>query len=327
MSELDKNLEEEPLISEPNISGIEMTLAPIKKSGGQFLPAEEVQVRRNYLLNLDFNQKELTKAEKYFPSLFDPEKVEQIISFLTDYRFIDSVSGEEHKFKDPLALLKKDPAIIGYTCENIDNKINGLKERGFSNPIKMVEAAPQTLGYSFENIDDKISGLIDRGFSSPEKIIKSIPQIFGYSWENIDRRLELFKRLAHLYQLRTDVTESMEKIPNLWSMKFDKLIILARILRDYEIPKEEIEQIMSRISFIILEDLLVALKSKKEGESISALIKRAKEIRKQKLSKDEKREMIANDLESVRLERQKIAKRYFKGYPDKKDKVPEEETK
>jgi len=131
--------------------------------------------------------------------------------------------------------------------------------------------------------------------------------------------MELFRRLVNLYQLPINIIEAMEKVAGLWSTKFDKLIVLARILRDYEVPKEEVELRMSQIGRLNLENLLIALKDKKQGETIIDLYKRTEVIKKQHLDREEKRKLIKEDLESLDLERQKIAKRYFKGYPDKEE--------
>jgi len=203
------------------------------------------------------------------------------------------------------------------TQEDLQERRNALIKAGFSEEfIQRAEYLNPSL-WSTERPQQRLEELSQRGFSNPIKMIETMSQVLGLSFENIDRRLELFSRLVSLYGLPIVPTEAMEKNLTLWSAKFDKLIVLARILRDYEVPKQEVEQRMSQIIVVNLENLLIALKNKKEGESISALTKRAREAKKQGLSREEKRDLIGEDLESLKLERMKITKRYFRGYPDK----------
>lgn len=203
------------------------------------------------------------------------------------------------------------------TQEDLQERKDALLQAGFDEKfVKRAEYLSPWL-WSTEKPQQKIDGLEERGFANPKKMIETFPAVLGYRFENIDHRLELFSRLVHLYNLPIVPTEAMEKTTSLWSTKFDKLIVLARILRDYEVPKSEVEQRMAQVTVVNLENLLIALKDKKSEESISALTKRVREVKKQKLSREEKRELIKEDLESLRLEKAKIAKRYFKGYPDK----------
>ena len=59
----------------------------------------------------------------------------------------------------------------------------------------MITSLPAILGYSFDNIDEKIAGLTERGFKDPQKMITSLPAILGLSFDNIDRKLRLCRRL------------------------------------------------------------------------------------------------------------------------------------
>ena len=322
-----ENLEEIPQI--PNVQ-------PEDK---RKLPPGELETRRNYLISLGFSDDWIAYAEKIQPSLWSVDKVTSQIQGLKDWGFANPIKMiesfprilghslenidakiqglKDRGFANPIKMIETLPTILGYSSENIDAKIQGLRDRGFANPIKMIETLPTILGYSLEkNIDAKIQGLRDRGFANPIKMIESFPGISSHSLENIDRRLRLFSRLVSLYQLPIVPQEAMETRPAaFFSTKFDKLIVLARILRDYEVPKDEVSSIMGQVIFINLENLLVALKNKKSGEDIKTLIKRARAVKKQGLSREEKRKLIAEDLESLRTERRKIIQRYFKGYP------------
>ena len=43
-----------------------------------------------------------------------------------------------------------------WSIASYDEKIRGLTERGFKDPQKMITSLPTILGYSFENIDQKL---------------------------------------------------------------------------------------------------------------------------------------------------------------------------
>ena len=202
-----------------------------------------------------------------------------------------------------------------YAPEVVDSHLIGLSERGFTNPIKMVESLPAILGYAFENIDAKLAGLRERGFTNPNKMVESLPAILGLAFENIDRRLRLFSRLVRLYELPFVPTELMEREFALFSSKIDKLLVLVRVLRDYHVtPPDLNERIISRLVRYNLEDTLVALSvPHNRDESILDLLNRTNSIGKQKLPKDEKRQIIQDSLNKV----SKIKRRYLRGYPDK----------
>ncbi|RJQ24769.1 hypothetical protein C4577_07095 [Candidatus Parcubacteria bacterium] len=233
----------------------------------------------------------------------------------------------ERGFSNPHKMIETSPAILGYAFENIDAKLAGLGERGFGNPKKMIESLPAILNYTFKNIDAKLAGLRERGFGNPNKMIESSPTILCYTFKNIDRRLHLFSKLIRLYNLPFDPTELMERDSSLFSNKIDKLMVLVRILRDYKVTlpdlNEEVmnEEVISRLVKLIsrlvklnVEDTLVALSVPHDkNESILGLIHRTSSIRKQKLPKDIKRQIIQASLD----EASKIKSRYFRGYPDK----------
>ena len=197
-----------------------------------------------------------------------------------------------------------------WTPKVVDDHLNGLLQRGFTNPNKMVESSPAILGYAFENIDAKLQGLRERGFTNPNKMVESLPAILGLAFENIDRRLRLYSRLISLYNLPFSPTELMEKAFALFSSKIDKVMILARVLRDYQVtPPQLNETIISRLLRTNLEDTLVALGDYTPGEDIKTLINRANTVRRAQMPRENKRAII------VSLDAAKIKCRYFRGYP------------
>ena len=100
---------------------------------------------------------------------------------------------KERGFNNPVKMITSHPAALHYTFKNIDKKIDGLKERGFKNPAKMITSFPAVLSYTFENIDEKIDGLKERGFKNPIKMITSFTAILGLAFENIDKKINELK--------------------------------------------------------------------------------------------------------------------------------------
>ena len=145
-------------------------------------------------------------------------------------------------------------------------------------------------------------------------MIESSPAILGYAFENIDRRLMLFGHLVKIYNLPINPVAEMESDFFLFSTKIDKLMVVARVMRDYEAEKET-SATFRRLIKLNIENLLVALKDKETGEPIKNLFKRAKAVKKADLSREEKREIIAKELAEINEDDAKILRRYLKGYP------------
>jgi hypothetical protein len=93
-----------------------------------------------------------------------------------------------------------------YSLENIDAKIEGLRQRGFENPIKLVTTSPSIPGLSFENIDRKIRLLYllhgDRKKAISE--LEAFPPLLGHKW----RGLLFAVRVSHPDGLRKLITIS-----------------------------------------------------------------------------------------------------------------------
>ena len=244
------------------------------------------------------------------------ESSPQIFSFA--FANIDTkISGlKDRGFTNPTKMIETLPAILGLNFDNIDAKISGLKDRGFTNPNKTIESSPQILGLAFENIDAKISGLKDRGFTNPNKTIESSPQILGLAFENIDAKINLLSKLTNLYQLNLNPVTTIESNPTILSVKLKKLIVITRVLRDYQSSPEDIQRKVSSLYKINLESLLISYSQKEPNDNIDNLIRTARQIQKQKLSKDYKRQLI-KDFFNQNTDSYKIYREYLKGYPEK----------
>ncbi|MDD4785093.1 MAG: hypothetical protein PHH12_01395, partial [Candidatus Shapirobacteria bacterium] len=227
------------------------------------------------------------------------------------------ISGfKDRGFTNPNKMIEFQPSILGYDFDNIDAKISGLKDRGFTNPNKIIESQPLILGYDFDNIELKISGLKDRGFTNPHKIIELKPQILGYGFENIDSKINLLSRLNNVYQLNLNPITIIESNLAIFGTNFKKLIVITRILREYQPSLEDIQRKVGELSKINLESLLISYSQKEPSDSINNLTKTARQIQKQKLSKDYKRQLIKNFF-NKNPDSYKIYRDYLKGYPEK----------
>ena len=170
--------------------------------------------------------------------------------------------------------------------------------------------------YSTESIIEKVNGLKDRGFTNPNKTIESSPQILGLAFENIDAKINLLSKLTNLYQLNLNPVTTIESNPTILSVKLKKLIVITRVLRDYQSSPEDIQRKVSSLYKINLESLLISYSQKEPNDNIDNLIRTARQIQKQKLSKDYKRQLI-KDFFNQNTDSYKIYREYLKGYPEK----------
>jgi len=91
-------------------------------------------------------------------------------------------------------------------------------------------------------------------------------------------------------------------------------LVLVRILREYRVrPPALNTNIMRSLPHLNLESVLVALDQlPKEHETIEGFMKRARSVHRQKLPKEQKRQIIEQGLSEF----EKIKQRYFRGYPE-----------
>ena len=266
----------------------------------------EREKRESYLKDIiGFSQEKIDKLKEKTPSLCSIKSI------------IEKVNGlKDRGFTNPNKMIESLPSILGLAFENIDAKISGLKDRGFTNPNKMIESLPPILSYGFENIDTKISGLKDRGFTNPTKMIGSSPAILSYGFGNIDSKVNLLSKLSNLYRINLNPITTIESNPAILGVKFKKLIVIARVLREYQPSSDDIQRKISILYTINLESLLISYSQKKANDNIDNLTNTARNIQKQKLSKEEKRQLI-KDFFNQNPDSYKIYRDYLKGYPEK----------
>jgi len=250
----------------------------------------------------------------------NPNKMIESLPPILGYTFenIDTkISGlKDRGFTNPNKMIESSPTILGLAFENIDTKISGLKDRGFTNPNKMIESSPTILSHGFESIDSKISGLKDRGFTNPNKMIESSPAIFSYAFESIDSKISLLSKLNNLYQININPITTIESNLPILGTKFEKLIVIARVLREYQPSPEDVQRKIGQLYTLNIESLLISYSQKEPSDNIDDLTRTARQIQKQKLSKDYKRQLI-KDFFNQNPDSYKIYRDYLKGYPEK----------
>jgi len=260
-----------------------------------------IESRREALRELGFSDDFIGKLKKKHKTLYKKESIQNKIEGL-----------KERGFKDPIKLTTTFPSTISLALDNIDRKIEGLKERGFKDPVKLITTFPSTIGSTFENIDRKIEGLKERGFKDPVKLITTFPSTISLALDNIDKKLNVLKKLVAHYNLDLDPIGIIEGFPVFLGLKIDKIWTTARIISEKIKTTDEVTNTkIKHLLFNNLENLILATRTE-TSVNLDSLMSESKRIKKQELSKAEKRSRIATLPDNDRLK-----KRYFRGYPMK----------
>lgn len=259
------------------------------------------------------NKIEFLKAQGFK----DPQKMissTPSILNLPEKTIIDKIKFlESQGFDDSQRLITLLPNILSYSEQNITDKVKFLKDQGFKNPVKLMTSFTGIFGLSEQIIIDKLKILKDRGFENPQDLIESLPTLIGLSEENLVRRLRFLDKAIKLYNLPFTTQSLMEHNLALFSSKFEKILVLARVLREYHVNRSSLTtNLMRDLLYSNLEDTLIALSERKGYETIYEFLKRVREVKQRTMSKEDKRKVIAKDFESF----DKIKRDYFRGYPE-----------
>lgn len=273
---------------------------------GNALPPKTINKRANYLKEkLGFSQKKIDRLKNYRPSLYSRPLVDKYLSDLEN----------QELFNPNIA---NPPSTLGHNTDEVDQKITDLKNRGFSNPKEMIRDFLPVLDYDSDNIDQKINDLKKLGFINPQKMIEDNPRILSYSLKkNIKPKIRLLNSLNKTYNLNLDPLNTIESNLAILGTKFEKLVVIVRVLRDYQPSPEDIQKKISGLYATNLESLLVAYSQKQPNDTFNNLIRRTRNIQKQKLTKEYKRELI-KDFFTKNPVAYKIYRDYLKGYPEEK---------
>ena len=208
---------------------------------------------------------------------------------------------------------------------SVHERLDSLSAQGFKDPIALIEKQPPILNYSPENIQNKLAELRGNGFKDPIALIEKQPPILSYSPENINRRVRLFGGLVRVFDSPINPVEMMEQETTLFSTKLDKLLVLTRIASSSLHTASEVDRkLIHDIVFANLEDVMLALEDIGEAQhstapqyTIQDILLRVKQIKAQKTPKDNKRA----EIQSAEYIDPKVKQRYFRGYPLKKDNI------
>jgi len=147
-------------------------------------------------------------------------------------------------------------------------------------------------------------------------MIESFPSILGYSFENIDAKIELLSKINKIYNLNINPISIIESNLSILGVKFEKLIVIIRVLSDYQPKQIDIQRKITTLSQINIESLLISYSQRKTDSTIDDLTREARKVKKQKISKEDKRKLI-KDFFDKNPESYKIYRDYLKGYPEK----------
>jgi hypothetical protein len=218
--------------------------------------------------------------------------------------------------KDPIKLITLSPTILNYSTETISEKMSFLTELGFD-AAGIISKFPAVITLGNENILKKIKLLNDLGFQNVKMMVGRSPSTLSLAEDNIRERFTFCTRILQFYKVPLATTSLMEYVPNLWNTKKEKISILLRLMREYQIPADKITApLVARIFNSSLEDLLVAFsEGHADHASILDLVNNAKRVGKRKVSKLEKRKyLLEGGLDQATIKDKLILKRYIRGY-------------
>ena len=147
-------------------------------------------------------------------------------------------------------------------------------------------------------------------------MIESSPSILGLGFDNIDKRIKLLNFLNNNYQLKLNPISVLENNPVIFGTKFEKLIVITRIIKEYQPTADEVQKKIGALYPINLESLLLSYSERKAGDNIYDLTRKATYIQKEKIDKETKRKLI-KDFFDKHPESYKIYRDYLRGYPEK----------
>ena len=208
----------------PPISPDESRLTPHNK-----LTPIEKAVRKSYLEQVGFDPATIEKMEENSPALWSPNKVDEVISKLTQLGF-----------SDPMSVLIASPTILNLSPENIDSTISLLKNRGIEDPIDAITKHPPILGYSSREGDEnsglagKFNNLDELGLTG---IVELTSKALGWSPETVRKKV---KNLADL-----EYTDAKGKTRKIGKTKAVKMVKQAPTILGHSV-----EFISERIKFL-----------------------------------------------------------------------------
>lgn len=280
---------------------------------------EKQDTRYEALAELGFSLhgvEKIFQTIKYIPE--DISKIQSKIDLLKD-------AG----FTNPIFLLEKNPSILTQAEDAILMKIHWIEQRNFSDPIRLFEKAPSIFNYAISSMEHKIARLMGEGFLHPIALLEKMPTIFGLADDPLSKKIKYMEESLSVLggysqkDAQKIIVNYIEHLPSLLGMKFDKLVVLIRVITLFKKMDElPTDRELATLAFSNIENILLVLERTKNDQNLTLeqFFKKIKEIQTEDISKSEKQEEIVSsieELESDDIEHKElltILKRYKRGY-------------
>ena len=298
-------LNEIPGISVPRIEG---RLAFLKSHGFKYIDRIAEDFPRQLFGSREKDIEEAIDVLKTEAGLDDPvralskqpqlifvnrEKVQRRFSFL-----------KELGFEDPSKMIKMNPGILGYTSESLVGKIGFLKDAGISEPLKVVEVASDLLSMDKEVLLERMD-FLKKTFPSLDisELVMKFKKILTYPMDAIADRKKLVDRIFDLYGVNLKTEDLVLYFPAIFSYSSDRVIIIARIMNEYEINQVDVKKTIVKLISKNLDAVIVAFAESQKAceKNIDELFKRVNATIKSDLSDEAKEEIIDNDLSDEKI--------------------------
>lgn len=236
------------------------------------------------------------------------DKILRRFSFLKEIGFADSAK-----------MVRKYPGILGFTSESLISKIGFLKDVGISKPLEVVEVSPDILTMSKSSLEKKIESLKET-FPNLDvsDLIMKFKKILTYNPDKLAKNKELIDRIINLHHANISSEELVLYFPQILSYSSDRLILVARIMSEYEISVDDIKKTIVGLVANDIESVMAAFveSQKNKDKNIHNLMKKIGEVKKSDITKEEKRSVIDRD-----LSKEKVRSKYNKLSQKKTNKV------
>jgi len=165
---------------------------------------------------------------------YESNSIDKIISWYqnyteeTTYNYIinmfNYLKNKEYSEKDIVKITKRNPSLLSYSQETIEDKFNYLKNKGYSEKdiVKMTKLLPALFSLSQENIEDKFEYLKSKGYSEKDivKMTKQLSALFSYSKENIEDKFEYLKSKGYSEK---DIIKMTKQLPALFGLNQENI--------------------------------------------------------------------------------------------------------
>ena len=116
------------------------------------------------------------------------------------------------------------PALLSFSQENIENKLDDMMSLGYSYKqiLKMTASFPTIYALSMDTIVQKIEFLVSLGYTRSDvlRMLELLPMMLGYSTENVKKKIDDLISLGFSYE---EVIKMTRELPSLYSCSIENL--------------------------------------------------------------------------------------------------------